>query len=47
MKEPAPAIDGRLTSLGYDSTFVEFSGQGHILDANFDESALFDFWLAH
>lgn len=46
-KNPATAIDARLTSLGYDSTFVEFSGQGHILDAAFDESVFFDFWLAH
>lgn len=46
-KNPASAIHTRLTSLGYDSTFVEFRGQGHILDAAFDESVFFDFWLAH
>ncbi len=46
-KNPTVAIDSRLTSLGYDSTYVEFRGQGHILDASFDESVFFDFWLSH
>ncbi len=36
-----------LVSLGVDSTYEVFEGQGHIPDESFDPSILFDFWLSH
>lgn len=35
-----------LVSLGVDSTYTEFEGQGHIPDDSFDKTPLYDFWLA-
>jgi predicted esterase len=36
-----------LVSVGIDSTYVEFPGQGHIAGAGFDQNVLFDFWSKH
>lgn len=36
-----------LTSLGVESVYEEFEGQGHIPDESFDPSALFEFWTSH
>lgn len=35
-----------LSAQGVDSVYVEFPGQGHVVDADFDESIFVDFWLA-
>jgi len=42
-----PALHDALSARGIDSRLVVFAGQGHILDASFDETAFFDFWAAH
>jgi predicted esterase len=43
----ASSLNARLLQLGIDSALRELPGQGHILEASFDESLFFDFWLAH
>lgn len=46
-RSAATNLHARLEQLGLDSTLAELPGQGHILEASFDESLFFDFWLAH
>lgn len=46
-RSAATNLHGRLLQLGLDSALQELAGQGHILEASFDESLFFDFWLAH
>ena len=41
------ATHNQLVSLGIDSTYEVFEGQGHLPNQGFDKAALFDFWLAH
>ncbi|MCA9673367.1 MAG: hypothetical protein KC503_47590 [Myxococcales bacterium] len=36
-----------LQSLGVDSTYEVFKGQGHILAAGFDQTVFFKFWSSH
>ncbi len=36
-----------LVSVGIDSVYVEFPGQGHSARAGFDKNVLFDFWTNH
>ena len=36
-----------LVSVGIDSVYVEFPGQGHSARDGFNKSVLFDFWLKH
>lgn len=36
-----------LTGLGIESVYDELEGQGHVPDASFDPSPLFEFWLEH
>lgn len=45
--EVVSATHETLLGLGVDSTYEEFAGQGHVPDESFDQSVLFDFWLAH
>lgn len=44
-KPEVKATHERLTRLGARSVYVEFPGQGHILNEQFDPSPFFDFWL--
>ncbi len=37
----------QLVDLDIDSVYVEFEGQGHVPDENFDESVLYDWWEEH
>jgi len=44
-KPEVKATHERLLRLGARSVYVEFPGQGHILNEQFDPSPFFDFWL--
>lgn len=44
-----PAVESQaeeLETAGADVTFVAFEGQTHVVDEEFDETVLFDFWRA-
>ena len=41
------ATHNQLVSLGIDSTYEVFEGQGHLPNGAFDGTVLFEFWLAH
>jgi predicted esterase len=44
-KPMVQATQQRLERLGVRSLYVEFPGQGHIVNEQFDPSGFFDFWL--
>jgi predicted esterase len=44
-KPQVQAAHQRLERLGIRSVYVEFPGQGHIVNDEFDPSGFFDFWL--
>lgn len=44
-KPMVQATHQRLERLGVRSIYVEFPGQGHIVNEQFDPSGFFDFWL--
>jgi pimeloyl-ACP methyl ester carboxylesterase len=44
-KPQVQATHERLERLGLRSVYVEFPGQGHIVNEQFDPSGFFDFWL--
>jgi predicted peptidase len=44
-KPEVQATHQRLERLGVRSVYVEFPGQGHIVNDQFDPSGFFDFWL--
>lgn len=46
-KSAVEATHDALVALGIDSVYVEFPGQGHVVNEAFDESILVDFWLKH
>ncbi|MBI4580257.1 MAG: hypothetical protein HY718_11180 [Planctomycetes bacterium] len=46
-KAGVKATHEALVAAGVESVYVEFAGQGHIVDEAFDESVFFDFWAKH
>lgn len=46
-KAEVKATHDALIAMGLESVYVEFAGQGHTVNEEFDESVFFDFWAKH